>query len=143
MRGRGVEATRVNSRCHQRAAPLPVTCRVLYPGGPLGPAGCPGASSAAMAGTGLPIRRYRRALVEAVRERPFLIVTGETGSGKSTQLPKYLLEAGNGGGDRGDEPSAAQTVVLSPRGAGPCACGERRRLERNFQLKPCVRVYMV
>lgn len=58
--------------------------------------GRPGASSAAMAGTDLPIRRYRRALVEAVRERPFLIVTGETGSGKSTQLPKYLLEAGNG-----------------------------------------------
>ncbi|NWH35426.1 DHX40 helicase, partial [Chloropsis hardwickii] len=47
-----------------------------------------------MAGPALPIRRSRRQLVEAVRERPFLIVTGETGSGKSTQLPKYLYEAG-------------------------------------------------
>ncbi|KAJ7422155.1 DEAH-box helicase 40 [Willisornis vidua] len=42
----------------------------------------------------LPIRRSRRELVEAVREQPFLIVTGETGSGKSTQLPRYLFEAG-------------------------------------------------
>lgn len=48
-----------------------------------------------MDGPALPIRRSRRELVEAVRERPFLIVTGETGSGKSTQLPKYLYEAGN------------------------------------------------
>ncbi|NWI08571.1 DHX40 helicase, partial [Crypturellus soui] len=47
-----------------------------------------------MEGPALPIARYRRALVQAVRERPFLIVTGETGSGKSTQLPKYLYEAG-------------------------------------------------
>ncbi|NWY70862.1 DHX40 helicase, partial [Erithacus rubecula] len=45
----------------------------------------------------LPIRRCRRQLVEAVRERPFLIVTGETGSGKSTQLPRYLYEAGLAG----------------------------------------------
>uniref|UniRef100_A0A8C9FRR6 Uncharacterized protein n=1 Tax=Pavo cristatus TaxID=9049 RepID=A0A8C9FRR6_PAVCR len=48
----------------------------------------------AMEGGALPIRRHRRALVRAVSERPFLIVTGETGSGKSTQLPKYLYEAG-------------------------------------------------
>ncbi|NXA35390.1 DHX40 helicase, partial [Eudromia elegans] len=47
-----------------------------------------------MEGAALPIAKYRRALVQAVRERPFLIVTGETGSGKSTQLPKYLYEAG-------------------------------------------------
>ncbi|NWX91006.1 DHX40 helicase, partial [Nothoprocta ornata] len=47
-----------------------------------------------MEGPALPIAQYRRALVQAVRERPFLIVTGETGSGKSTQLPKYLYEAG-------------------------------------------------
>ncbi|NXE52136.1 DHX40 helicase, partial [Casuarius casuarius] len=47
-----------------------------------------------MEGAALPIARYRRALVQAVRDRPFLIVTGETGSGKSTQLPKYLFEAG-------------------------------------------------
>ncbi|XP_038615520.1 probable ATP-dependent RNA helicase DHX40 isoform X2 [Tachyglossus aculeatus] len=42
----------------------------------------------------LPIHKYRKKLVQAVRDNAFLIVTGETGSGKTTQLPKYLFEAG-------------------------------------------------
>uniref|UniRef100_A0A7N4NIL4 RNA helicase n=1 Tax=Sarcophilus harrisii TaxID=9305 RepID=A0A7N4NIL4_SARHA len=42
----------------------------------------------------LPIKQQRRKLVQAVKENPFLIVTGRTGSGKTTQLPKYLHEAG-------------------------------------------------
>ncbi|CAM5164643.1 unnamed protein product [Eretmochelys imbricata] len=42
----------------------------------------------------LPIHRYRQKLVDAVRDNSFLIVTGETGSGKTTQLPKYLFEEG-------------------------------------------------
>ncbi|XP_027726448.1 probable ATP-dependent RNA helicase DHX40 isoform X2 [Vombatus ursinus] len=42
----------------------------------------------------LPIKQQRRKLVQAVKDNPFLIVTGRTGSGKTTQLPKYLYEAG-------------------------------------------------
>uniref|UniRef100_A0A4W3KGK9 RNA helicase n=1 Tax=Callorhinchus milii TaxID=7868 RepID=A0A4W3KGK9_CALMI len=42
----------------------------------------------------LPIRKHREQLVEAVKRNPFLIVTGETGSGKTTQLPQYLRRAG-------------------------------------------------
>ncbi|XP_014463640.1 probable ATP-dependent RNA helicase DHX40 [Alligator mississippiensis] len=42
----------------------------------------------------LPIHKYRKKLVEAVGDHSFLIVTGETGSGKTTQLPKYLFEEG-------------------------------------------------
>ena len=42
----------------------------------------------------LPIREYRRTLVKAVEENEFLIVVGETGSGKTTQLPQFLHEAG-------------------------------------------------
>ncbi|XP_067864579.1 probable ATP-dependent RNA helicase DHX40 [Heptranchias perlo] len=44
----------------------------------------------------LPIHRHREQLVRAVRDHPFLIVTGETGSGKTTQLPQYLYHAGLG-----------------------------------------------
>ncbi|XP_041053770.1 probable ATP-dependent RNA helicase DHX40 isoform X2 [Carcharodon carcharias] len=50
-------------------------------------------------GTGsgsLPIHRHRERLVQAVRDHPFLIVSGETGSGKTTQLPQYLYRAGLG-----------------------------------------------
>nr|KAF6415494.1 DEAH-box helicase 40 [Molossus molossus] len=42
-----------------------------------------------------PIQKQRKKLIQAVRDNSFLIVTGNTGSGKTTQLPKYLYEAGN------------------------------------------------
>ncbi|MFH1570914.1 MAG: ATP-dependent RNA helicase HrpA, partial [Gemmatimonadota bacterium] len=44
----------------------------------------------------LPITRYRGQIVEALRRHPVLIVAGDTGSGKTTQLPKMCLEAGRG-----------------------------------------------
>lgn len=42
----------------------------------------------------LPIFKVRNELIRAVIENRFLIVQGETGSGKSTQIPQYLLESG-------------------------------------------------
>ncbi|RXW24506.1 hypothetical protein EST38_g1366 [Candolleomyces aberdarensis] len=42
----------------------------------------------------LPIYTYKEQLIEAVREHQVLIVVAETGSGKTTQLPQYLHEAG-------------------------------------------------
>lgn len=42
----------------------------------------------------LPILNMEQELVEATAEHMFLIVAGETGSGKSTQLPQFLLETG-------------------------------------------------
>ncbi len=44
----------------------------------------------------LPISAWREAIVEAIRQHPVVIVAGETGSGKTTQLPKFCLEAGRG-----------------------------------------------
>ncbi len=44
----------------------------------------------------LPIAARRDELVAAIREHQVIVVAGETGSGKSTQLPKLCLEAGRG-----------------------------------------------
>ena len=44
----------------------------------------------------LPISAHRDELVELIRHRQVIVVCGETGSGKSTQLPKFCLEAGLG-----------------------------------------------
>ena len=44
----------------------------------------------------LPITAERARIVEAIRANQVLIIAGATGSGKSTQLPKFCLEAGQG-----------------------------------------------
>ncbi|CAH8832978.1 unnamed protein product [Trichobilharzia szidati] len=47
----------------------------------------------------LPIYKFRDALLQAIEDHQILIIEGETGSGKTTQIPQYLYEAGycNGG----------------------------------------------
>ena len=44
----------------------------------------------------LPIVAHRREILAHLAAHPALIVCGETGSGKSTQLPKFCLDAGRG-----------------------------------------------
>ncbi|HLF98195.1 MAG TPA: ATP-dependent RNA helicase HrpA, partial [Methylococcaceae bacterium] len=44
----------------------------------------------------LPVSARCEEIVAAIRDHPVLIVCGETGSGKTTQLPKLCLEAGRG-----------------------------------------------
>lgn len=42
----------------------------------------------------LPVYQYREELLSAIKENQILIVVSETGSGKTTQLPQYLIEDG-------------------------------------------------
>jgi ATP-dependent helicase HrpA len=44
----------------------------------------------------LPVTQRREDLLEALRDHQVVIVAGDTGSGKSTQLPKLCLELGRG-----------------------------------------------
>ncbi|MCC6171510.1 MAG: ATP-dependent RNA helicase HrpA, partial [Gammaproteobacteria bacterium] len=44
----------------------------------------------------LPVAAHREQIRRAIEEHPVVIVCGETGSGKTTQLPKICLEAGRG-----------------------------------------------
>lgn len=44
----------------------------------------------------LPVSQRREELLEAIRDNQVVIVAGETGSGKTTQLPKMCLELGRG-----------------------------------------------
>jgi ATP-dependent helicase HrpA len=44
----------------------------------------------------LPITAHRGEILEALARHPVVVVCGATGSGKTTQLPKFCLEAGRG-----------------------------------------------
>ena len=46
----------------------------------------------------LPIHAHREEIVSAVRGSQCVVITGETGCGKTTQLPQFLLAAGLGEG---------------------------------------------
>jgi HrpA-like RNA helicase len=65
--------------------------------------------------TDLPVVAFKSTILDALRTHGLVICVGETGSGKTTQLPQYLLDSGLLG-DRGvcaiTQPRrvAAQTV---------------------------------
>ena len=44
----------------------------------------------------LPILARREEILAALAAHQVLVVAGDTGSGKSTQLPQYCLQAGRG-----------------------------------------------
>ena len=46
--------------------------------------------------TNLPITARKDEIVAAIRAHPVIVIAGETGSGKTTQIPKMCLEAGLG-----------------------------------------------
>uniref|UniRef100_A0AAY4ECJ7 RNA helicase n=1 Tax=Denticeps clupeoides TaxID=299321 RepID=A0AAY4ECJ7_9TELE len=73
----------------------------------------------------LPIYQQKERLVEAVRCNAFLVVTGETGSGKTTQLPQYLFQAGREGGKIG---------VTQPRRVAAITVAQRVSHEMGFTL---------
>jgi ATP-dependent helicase HrpA len=49
----------------------------------------------------LPVSALRHEIAQALRDHPIVIVCGETGSGKTTQLPKIALACGRGRGAGG------------------------------------------
>ena len=42
----------------------------------------------------LPILAEEQVIMEAINNNPIVILCGETGSGKTTQVPQFLYEAG-------------------------------------------------
>ncbi|MEE6259093.1 ATP-dependent RNA helicase HrpA [Plantactinospora sonchi] len=68
------EITRAEERLAHRLAAVPV---ITYP-------------------AGLPVSEKKDDLLAAIRDHQVVIVAGETGSGKTTQLPKICLELGRG-----------------------------------------------
>jgi ATP-dependent RNA helicase DHX8/PRP22 len=75
----------------------------------------------------LPIYDFKNAIVDHVRTHSTTVLVGETGSGKTTQIPQYLLEAGfgNDGLICCTQPRRVAAETLARRVADEvgCTCG--------------------
>jgi len=73
---------------------------------------------------GLPVFAFRDQLIKAVHENQILIVVGETGSGKTTQLTQYLDEAGftNNGMVGCTQPRRVAAMSVAKRVAEEVGC---------------------
>ncbi|XP_016058614.1 PREDICTED: probable ATP-dependent RNA helicase DHX37 [Miniopterus natalensis] len=125
------------------------------PSGPPAPAGTPAAPSASLAAASflprppskpavfipvnrspemqaerlkLPILSEEQVIMEAVAEHPVVIVCGETGSGKTTQVPQFLYEAGYSSGD-------SIIGVTEPRRVAAMAMSQRVAKEMNLSQR--------
>nr|MDQ2658794.1 DEAD/DEAH box helicase [Verrucomicrobiota bacterium] len=74
----------------------------------------------------LPIFELEDAIVNALRQRPRLILQAPTGSGKSTQVPQILLDR--------EMLGAGEVVVLQPRRIAARMLAARVANERNAKL---------
>ncbi|KFV76813.1 putative ATP-dependent RNA helicase DHX37, partial [Struthio camelus australis] len=66
----------------------------------------------------LPILAEEQSIMEAINENPIVIICGETGSGKTTQVPQFLYEAGytsSNGAIGITEPRRVAAVSMSQR----------------------------
>jgi len=43
---------------------------------------------------GLPVYEHKESVIKTVRENQIIVLVGETGSGKTTQIPQFMVEAG-------------------------------------------------
>lgn len=66
----------------------------------------------------LPVSAHRAEILATVRAHPVVIVCGDTGSGKTTQLPKMMLELGRGARGR-------RIAVTQPRRLAAVTMAER------------------
>ncbi|XP_022372928.1 probable ATP-dependent RNA helicase DHX37 isoform X1 [Enhydra lutris kenyoni] len=76
----------------------------------------------------LPILAEEQAIMEAVAEHPIVIVCGETGSGKTTQVPQFLYEAGYSSDD-------SIIGITEPRRVAAVAMSQRVAKEMNLSQR--------
>ena len=77
------------------------------------------------------MRLVEEELIRSIRENEICIIVGETGSGKSTQIPQMVLDSGI---VQGSSDSENMIVVTQPRRLAARALATRVAKERNVNL---------
>ncbi|KAJ1913724.1 putative ATP-dependent RNA helicase DHR1 [Mycoemilia scoparia] len=78
----------------------------------------------------LPIVAEEQRIMEAISENPVIILCGETGSGKTTQVPQFLYEAGYGHPESPNNPG--MIGVTQPRRVAAVSMANRVSTELNL-----------
>ena len=76
----------------------------------------------------LPIAAFREEIVDAIRSNQVILIAGETGCGKTTQVPQYLLE------DAWYRGKGCRIVCTQPRRISAMSVGERVAAERGESI---------
>ena len=87
----------------------------------------------------LPVFTFRKQLLQAVREHQLLIVVGETGSGKTTQLTQFLAEAGfaNEGMIGCTQPRRVAAMSVAKRVAEEVGCPLGSEVGYTIRFEDC------
>jgi ATP-dependent RNA helicase DHX8/PRP22 len=87
----------------------------------------------------LPVYAFRDQVIKAVRENQIMIVVGETGSGKTTQLTQYLAEAGftNNGIIGCTQPRRVAAVSVAKRVSEEVGCQLGQEVGYTIRFEDC------
>lgn len=76
----------------------------------------------------LPIFRYRQHIIDTINCNQVIVVSGDTGSGKTTQVPQYILE------DHWQRRRPCRIICTQPRRLAAISISDRVANERGEQL---------
>lgn len=87
----------------------------------------------------LPVFKFRKQLLDAVKENQLLIVVGDTGSGKTTQLTQYLAEGGfaNTGMIGCTQPRRVAAMSVAKRVAEEVGCKLGEEVGYTIRFEDC------
>jgi ATP-dependent RNA helicase DHX8/PRP22 len=87
----------------------------------------------------LPVYRFRSELIKAVHANQLLIVVGDTGSGKTTQVTQYLAEAGfaNNGIIACTQPRRVAAMSVAKRVAEEVGCQLGQEVGYTIRFEDC------